>query len=297
MPSDPVPCKLCQAAAVCAGAKNTFRLFRCGKCGLLFVHPVPEDLLEIYNDRYFSGATEGHGYTDYDRDKEPMRPVFEEYLQRIEGVLGKPGRLLDVGAATGYFLDICRQRGWSTAGVEPSDFAASLGRNKGLDVRTGVLPDCGFAPGSFDAVTLWDVLEHVPDPEKTVQDVVQLLKPGGIFAFNTPDVDSAWARTMGMHWHLIVPPEHIHLFGRKSAVELLTKCAFLPLEVTTIGKTFTIQYVLKTLGQWLKLPLFTRSAEWMRGTRLGNLLGNLGVPINLRDNMFVMARLKPERRI
>jgi len=199
--------------------------------------------------------------------------------------------------AQSHFLDICRQRGWSTAGVEPSDFAASLGRNKGLDVRTGVLPDCGFAPGSFDAVTLWDVLEHVPDPEKTVQDVVQLLKPGGIFAFNTPNVDSAWARTMGMHWHLIVPPEHIHLFGRKSAVELLTKCAFLPLEVTTIGKTFTIQYVLKTLGQWLKLPLFTRSAEWMRGTRLGSLLGNLAVPINLRDNMFVMARLKPEQRI
>jgi len=291
MSSAPRSCRICRSSAAFAGAKNDFRLFRCSGCGFLFVDPLPQDVLAIYNDDYFSGAAEGHGYTDYDRDKEPMRPVFEEYLRRMEK-LGGAGRILDVGAATGYFLDIARKRGWDTAGVEPSNFAADLGRKKGLDVRTGVLEDSDFAPASFDVISLWDVLEHLPDPEKTVRDLKRLLKPGGIFAFNTPDVDSMWAKGMGMNWHLIVPPEHIHLFGRRSAVQLLQNCGFEPVEVTTIGKTFTVQYVLQTLGHWLKMSVFTKGGEKLKGS----WLGNLGVPINLRDNMFVIARLNPEQR-
>ncbi|MEI9811590.1 MAG: class I SAM-dependent methyltransferase [Acidobacteriota bacterium] len=240
-------CRICGTAAALAGVKNEFSLYRCGSCGFLFVHPLPDDTLAIYNDDYFQGAGGGHGYMDYDRDKEPMRPTFEQYLVRMQQALGKPGRVLDVGAATGFFLDIARQKGWDTAGVA-SDFAARLGRKKGLDVRTGILQDATFPDASFDAVTLWDVIEHLSDPEKAVRDVRRLLKPGGLFALNTPDADSLWAKTTGMNWHLIVPPEHIHLFGRRSAVKLLDTCGFEPLTVTTIGKTFTIQYVLQTLG-------------------------------------------------
>ncbi len=281
-------CPICKTASPLAGVKNGFTLYRCGQCGFLFVYPLPEDTLVIYTGDYFQGASGGHGYLDYDRDKEPMRPAFEEYLKRLEQALGRKGRILDVGAATGFFLDIARQKGWDTAGVEPADFAAALGRKKGLDVRTGTLQDVEFPENSFDVVALWDVLEHLSDPRKAVSDVRRLLKPGGLFAFNTPDVDSLWAKSMGMNWHLIVPPEHIHLFGRRSAVRLLDTCGFDPLAVTTIGKTFTIQYIFQTLGHWLKVGLFERAANRLQGTTAGNL----GIPINLYDNMFVIARMR-----
>jgi SAM-dependent methyltransferase len=223
---------------------------------------------------------------EYDRDKQAMIPSFNRYLDLIEKAYGKKGKLLDVGAATGFFLDIARSRGWETAGVEPSDHAAGLGRLKGLDVRTGTLDEFQAADHEFDVITMWDVLEHVPEPRQTLRQVHHLLKPGGIIAINTPDADSLWARMMGMRWHLIVPPEHLHLFGARSLKRILSEMQFDCLKTAKIGKTFTVQYVLQTLSHWQGLGIWrTLSSHFM-----SNPLGRIGVPINLRDNVFLLGR-------
>jgi 2-polyprenyl-3-methyl-5-hydroxy-6-metoxy-1,4-benzoquinol methylase len=170
--------------------------------------------------------------------------------------------------------------------VEPSDHAAGLGRAKGIDVRTGTLETMAEPDHSFDVITLWDVIEHVPEPRETLRQVRRLLRPGGIIAINTPDADSAWARVMGMGWHLIVPPEHLHLFGKRSLQLVLSDTNFESVMTSKIGKTFTVQYVFHTLAQWQKLGLWKMLSEKLSE----NPLGKIGLPINLRDNVFLLAR-------
>src|SRR3954452_11248046 len=108
-----VSCTVCGNEAVPLGTKRTFCLYRCRECLHMFVWPAPHNHLDIYCEEYFAGACHGFGYTDYDRDKQPMMPTFREYLRRIEAITPAKGTMLDVGAATGFFLDLARQRDWT----------------------------------------------------------------------------------------------------------------------------------------------------------------------------------------
>jgi 2-polyprenyl-3-methyl-5-hydroxy-6-metoxy-1,4-benzoquinol methylase len=247
---------------------------------------MPSNHLGIYDAEYFEGGDQGFGYVDYDRDKLAMVSTFDRYLDRIDAAQTSRGRLLDVGAATGFFLDLARKRGWQVTGVEPSAHAAAMGRAKGIDVTTGILDDCDFPENSFDAITLWDVIEHVPEPMSTLRKVNRLLKPSGVLAINTPDSSSLVATLMGMKWHLIVPPEHLNLFHKKSLRRAVEASSFTILSEEKVGKRFTIQYVVQMLNHWTQMKLWRESAEFLR-TRA---LGQWGVPINLRDNMFLLAR-------
>lgn len=281
-------CPLCTSAARPAGTRAGYTFHRCTNCLLLFVWPVPSDTLRIYSDDYFQGATSGFGYVDYDSDKMPMERTFQTYLDRLEALLPSGRRsLFDIGAATGFFLTLARDRGWDVKGVEPSEFAAARAREKGLDVQTGIFDNCDVDPGSLDAVTMWDVIEHLPDPRAALQLIHQRLRPGGILAINTPDSGSVIASLLGLRWPLVVPPEHLMLFHRRSLRYLLESESFAITGMETLGKRFTLQYVTSVLahGQgnclWQVSKLLRRSS-----------LGQLGISINLRDNVTVFARSK-----
>lgn len=258
---------------------------------MLFVHPVPEATIEIYGDDYFQGGVAGHGYVDYDADKLPMVFTFNKYLDLIENFRVTKGRsVFDVGAATGFFLNIARERGWDCAGVEPSNFASAQGRKKGLDVRTGVFDDSlGIADASLDLITMWDVIEHLPDPRTVVALAHRCLKPGGLLALNTPDAGSFLARLLGMRWHLVVPPEHLMLFAEPSLRYLLETEGFEILLATRIGKKFTTQYVFQTLARQGGMQWLRPFGGWLEN----NSLGKIQLPINLFDNIMLIARRKP----
>ena len=249
---------------------------------------MPENSLEIYEGDYFSGSTHGFGYTDYDRDKQAMIPTFNKYLRRIARYTAPaPGkRLLDVGAATGFFLDLARQAGWDTAGIEPAESAAAVARGKNLDVKTGILESDLYMESSFDVITLWDVLEHLPDPLTTMRLITALLKPNGVVAINTPDSSSLWSKLMGTRWHMLCPPEHLCLFGTRSFDRMLGEIGLKLLERDKIGKSFTMQYVAQTLANWQGGALWGTVAQRLQKSRVGRW----GVPINLRDNVFLLAR-------
>jgi len=284
------PCVVCGTPSVPYGSKAGYDLFHCSACLHLFVWPMPANVDFIYGEDYFTGAKAGFGYTDYDRDKQAMAPTFHAYLNRIEKVLGGTGTLLDVGAATGFFLDLARSRKWEVHGIEVSVSAATTARSKGLDVLTGPVESCDSPPGSFDAVCMWDVIEHMPNPCAAVTHVRQLLKPGGILAVNTPDSDSLLPRLLGVKWHLIIPPEHLNLFSRRSLRILLERHGFEILDLTRVGKTFTLQYTaqfaLKTLG------LLDGPAGRISRALNGTWMGRWRIPINLRDNVFTLARAR-----
>lgn len=253
----------------------------------MFVFPTPskEVLEKIYEEDYFSNKGKSEfGYTDYDKDKEPMRLVFELYLDKLSRLTS--GRnIFDVGAATGYFLDIAKKDGWHTYGSEISTYGKEEGEHRGHTMYLGSLRDVSCNT-KMDVITMWDVLEHVDDPIAYVRDAKELLGSKGIIAINTVDASSLWARIMGMKWHLIVPPEHLNYFSRESLVRLLEAEGFEILEIKKIGKSFSLPYILKTLASWQGLAIWTTLAQWTSRT----YLRHISLPINLFDNMFVIAK-------
>jgi SAM-dependent methyltransferase len=280
-------CPLCSSTAVrFYMSKNGYSIYACDACALRFVFPLP-GAVTVYNQDYFTGAREGFGYTDYDADKIPMIPVFEEYVRRIMRLRPQGGLLFDVGAATGFFMDIAKRFGFAVSGVEIAGFAAEVARNKGLDVTTGTLADVGEQRASmYDVVTMLDVIEHVADPRAELLRVAGMLKSHGLVVINTPDAGSWYARIMGRGWHLIVPPEHLYYFDRSNMTTLLLECGFRVISVGTIGKTFTLSYICKTLYVWLKWPLW----KWLGNICQENpFLKRITIPINLYDNFFLIA--------
>jgi cyclopropane fatty-acyl-phospholipid synthase-like methyltransferase len=283
-------CIVCSSGAESCWVKSGYTYYRCRFCRHLFVWPMPAVTSQIYSKSYFEGGGDGFGYPDYDHDKQAMSSTFTNYLDRITRLSGQTGRLLDIGAATGFFMGMARDRGWRVWGVEVSDHASETARSRGFDVRTGVLTGQDFEDSSFDAITMWDVIEHMEDPKRDVIRSSSLLKSGGVLAINTPDAGSLVSKLAGVKWHLVIPPEHLNLFSRQSLRILLESCGFEVLETTTLGKRFTVQYVADTLSHVFS-PLKGIAAR-VAGTRLGRA----NVSINLYDNVFMLARKNADAR-
>ena len=141
-------------------------------------------------------------------------------------VLDTKGKLLDVGAATGHFLELARKNGWEASGIEISKYAAKKARKKGLEIAVGDFENHEFSENCFDAVTFWDVLEHFGKPDLAFKQARKILRTGGILAINTPDSRSVLARIFGKRWHAIVPPNHLNLFNCDNLKAVLEKNGF-----------------------------------------------------------------------
>lgn len=247
---------------------------------------MPDDTRSVYGDDYFTGACRGFGYVNYEADKVAMRGFFERALDAVERILPGRGALLDVGAATGFFLKLARERGWRTAGLEVSSYAAREARRSGHEVLEGTLESAPWKGPVFDAITLFDVIEHVPDPRRTLECAFAILRPGGVIAINTPDTGSAWARAFGRHWHAYCPPEHLSYFNRRNMQALLSLCGFEVVSVMKIGKRFTPAYIASMLWRWQRL----RCWRWIGRALERTPLNRFELPVNIRDNMFLIAR-------
>ena len=136
---------------------------------------------------YFENARAGY------REGAPEIRIYRRALADLDTLArlassGRPRRLLDVGCATGVFLDLARAAGWQVGGVDLSTRHAAYARSAfGLEVWEGDFLAAPFAPGSFDAITMWDFLEHVLDPRAVVAQARRLLAPGGLLLLFTID--------------------------------------------------------------------------------------------------------------
>ncbi len=268
--------------------KNSFTLYKCVECSKIVINPIPKSFDNVYNQEYFSGAKNGFGYVNYDKDKEAMKNVFHKYLDKIEQYIinNKNKKILDIGAATGFFMKIAISKGFKIKGIEYSKDAAESGKKNGLNISVGTIEDYDSKKEKFDVVTMFDVIEHIPNPKFSIKAVSNLLVKNGLLLINTPDSGSFFAKLMGSKWHLIVPPEHIHYFNKKSLITLLESNGFEIVEYTKIGKKFTLEYVSSMLARWTNVAVFDSTTNMLKKS----FIGQLSIPINLRDNMFVMAR-------
>lgn len=280
-------CPVCTGSARHLYTKDMFAVARCVTCQTLFIENPPHDTSALYDKSYFFGDESGGGYGSYDDEKEAMRATFERCLDIISNYQSG-GALYDVGAATGYFLALARSRGFRVSGIDISSAAALEAKKKGIDVEVGTLETTVRPPTTFDVVTMFDVLEHVPHPDALVRKVAGMLVPGGILMGSTPDSGSVNARLMGRNWHLLFPPEHLVLLNDKSLRLLLDRQGFEVIWTGRITKRFSLPYIFQTAARWLSIPFLNRVGLSLRTTKLSRF----AIPLDLRDNVFFLARKK-----
>lgn len=252
-------------------------IVRCDRCGhmQLAQFPTEEDLSEAY------GEAESD---DYITEEGGQRATARAILDRVENQVS-PGALLDLGCWVGFLLDEAGKRGWTTTGVEPSEFASAYARDRlGLDVRTEGLFDADLPPASYDAVFMGDVIEHLTAAGDALDRIAGLLTPGGVLALALPDAGSRLARAMGKRWWSVLPT-HVHYFTRASLTALLVRHGYRVVSISTQPKTFTAGYYLGRLGGY--------SASL--GRAVVGAAGAVGVRDRLwtpdfRDRMLVIAR-------
>lgn len=280
-----VNCLNCGSHTKIWGKKNSYDLYSCVSCGFIFVYPLP-DPSSLYNKDYFSGALGGHGYVDYDADKEPMIRTFNKYLDLFDKYGKGGGSLFDVGSATGFFLKIAKNRGYEVSGVEMSDHAAGEARKAGIEVSSGDLMSMSILSDSFDVITMLDVLEHMTEPFTELLESKRILKQGGLLVVNAPNGQSLLARILKTNWHLVLPPEHLFYFSPKNLSMFLEVNGFETVYSGNLGKRFTFQYIFKMLYKWQKLEIWNYLSKFFSK----RFFSGLYIPINLHDNFFMIFK-------
>jgi len=149
-------------------------------------------------------------------------------------------------------------------------------------VHVGVVEDAPLPEGAYDVVTMWDVIEHLPDPASTLRAVHSALRPGGVFAVTTMDVEALFPRVAGRFWPWYMQM-HLVYFSRRTLGELLRSCGFEVVEVSRHRRIVRVSYAVSRLGS------YSRAAERV-ARALTRRLGDRTVGVDLGDIITVVAR-------
>jgi SAM-dependent methyltransferase len=273
--------------------KDGFAIVRCPTCGVLCRADIPDEseLADLYRDDYFfasAGDLGGRGYADYLGEERNHRAVACARLGLI-GSHQPPGSLLDVGSAAGFFVDEGRRAGWDAEGVELSETMAEAAGSLGAVIHRGLFAEVALPEASFDAVTMWDYLEHSTDPVADLRRACRLLRPGGIVALSTGDAAAPVARLTGSRWHLLTPRHHNFFFTPRSIERALARSGLRMLSIGHPGARYSVAYLthkLRVVGDVAAL----RSAA---GRIASSRAAAISIPVNLFDIMTVVARPEP----
>ena len=140
------------------------------------------------------------------------------------------GRLLDVGFGAGTFLERAKKGGWDVVGADPDPVVVEAARSRGLDVRQGGIQAFSDEAGSFDAITLSHVIEHVFSPQHDLEEAFKLLKPGGALWIQTPNIRGPVHQYFGRNWRGLEPPRHLTIFNSKALFQCLSNSGFVDIE-------------------------------------------------------------------
>ncbi len=202
-------------------SQETFSLLYNKEYDLLKTYPTPS--LDVLGKYYES--------EDYISHTDSKRTLFEKlyHFVKVRAIKSKValitkenskrGNLLDIGAGTGDFLIEAKNQGWTTLGFEPNTSAKTLAENKGVVFTDDifVLPDA-----SFDVITMWHVLEHVPNLEEYIANLKRLIKPGGTIVIAVPNYKSFDANYYGRFWAAYDVPRHLWHFSKTSIKRLFS---------------------------------------------------------------------------
>jgi len=215
-------------------APGRFRLYRCSSCGCIFQHPVPElsAIASFYPGQYWwreSRRTRASLILSRleRRYREFVALDHVRFLQRCASRTGGGRSLLDIGCGSGTFLHLARKRGFDPHGLDMSANAVAAAKAEyGLPVRQGDIGGDAWKGSSFDFITMFHVLEHVPDPLAAVGFAGGLLAPGGSLIVQVPNVASLQARVFGARWYGLDVPRHLINFTPRALALLFERAGF-----------------------------------------------------------------------
>ena len=236
-------CNLCMSSLVSSYAVfENYTLMKCQSCGLLFTDHQSVKQSSLYSKDYFSGVHANFfadctiGYEEKIAMSGKLQN-FHTVLKKIKHI--KPeGTFLDVGSATGIFLDMAQKEGYAVVGVDVSEYACTYAREHfGIDARCGKLEDLRLKEKQFDVITMWDLLEHVPDPRAFLHEVRRLLKDDGVMFILTVNDSSlmGWLadgiyigsfKMIPYFTRLIHPIHHNYHFKEKHLLRYLEEAGF-----------------------------------------------------------------------
>jgi 2-polyprenyl-3-methyl-5-hydroxy-6-metoxy-1,4-benzoquinol methylase len=262
---------------------------KCEFCGVAQTSCAPdaEELAALYGGGYFA-------HKKYQLDFGAKREMSRRMTLLARLRIPPGAAVLDAGCATADFVCVSKNK-YKMYGSDVSKAAIDVARERNPELASRIyasnLCDMPIAPGSLDAVVLWDVLEHFSDPLMQLKFITRLLRPGGVLLLSTPDMGSANARLMGRRWAFMTPPEHQFFFNSKSIAYLFGECGLTGVYARSLGKWTSLGFVAYKIGRLVK--------ESPRGvlSRIRDArVGKLPVYVPTGDIMYVGA-VKPHYNI
>lgn len=271
--------------------EDPYEVLRCRDCSMVWVTPRWDDskLAEVYGEEYWqSDCPRSKGYADYAADSELYLKTFRRRMRLVEKHIEPGSKILDVGCAAGFFLQVAQERGHEVFGVELSAAIGAQAKERiGADrVHIGTLdslPPEAVPEGGFDLITMWDVVEHVPDPQALLAEARRLLRPNGMLLVETQNITSRFAGLLGRRWHHFKHEEHIYHFNPETIAKLLEQSGFAQESWTASfgGKYVSFGFIAERASRLGALGLLFKPL---------NVLRKASLYVNLRDEMVVLAR-------
>lgn len=285
-----------RAPDVRCGTPGVFTVVRCSACNLHYVNPRPtvEEIGQHYPPDY---AEHNEGHLD--------NPFASSEADIVTAYSASPGAVLDVGCASGAFLRAMHARGWQVAGTDTSVQAHEIAKTlPGADVRLGLLTEGEFPPGSFDAVTLWSVFEHLHDPLGTLRIIRDALRPTGRLFMVVPNYRGLERMLFRSRWFALELPRHLYHFTPPTMQRMLATGGFVSERLEHASGHDTFRFSLRLMagkvmpdaptvasesGHGSTLPLAARVTRQFNGAVV-NTFTSLADRIALGSQLLVVAR-------
>lgn len=201
---------------------ETFGLYRDEKMDMLITFPKPneKDLHKYYESDAYISHTDGKGSFFEVLYQIIKKFALKKKVNLLNDLHSSKGKLLDIGAGTGDFLSVAKSKGWDVIGIEPSEKAKIIAGKKGVSFAESLDK---LESNTFDAITMWHVLEHVPNLDEQIKELKRLLKPEGTIIIAVPNFRSFDAKYYRRFWAGFDAPRHLWHFSKKAIKQLFLK--------------------------------------------------------------------------
>lgn len=254
-------CCVCSPAKPTAShvfTKDSFQIVKCNKCGLLYVlNQLREDIVREY---YFESKSMDYWMEVQLGEKEQAWNEKAKYgpgLNMLDKLATGKGKLLDIGCSVGQFLSLAAVRGWDVEGIELNQKAARYCRDKfKFEVKDKLLEDIAYDDGSFDCITLWGVLEHLPDPNGMLKEIYRIMKPSGKLLAFVPNANSLIMRITQAQNSTVSGREHLWYFSPRTIQMLFEK------NLLEISKSFSVLPQLHEIMHYLSYNALYQNSDF-----------------------------------